>query len=97
MLLKSKKDQALYELLEKQANVATRSAEAFLAMVRDFDNLILVDAIDELPDNISARDDLEHAPPGKFGNQDITVFKDLMFTSNVGKHNLFRIRTVFDF
>jgi len=51
MLLKSKKDQALYELLEKQANVATRSAEAFLAMIRDFENL---------PKHTKILDDLEH-------------------------------------
>lgn len=51
MLLKSKKDQALYELLEAQANVATRSAEAFLALVRDFGNL---------PKHTKLLDDLEH-------------------------------------
>ncbi len=51
MLLKSKKDLALYELLEKQANVATRSAEAFLAMVRNFE---------DLPKHTKILDDLEH-------------------------------------
>ena len=50
MLLKSKKDLALYELLERQANVATRSAEAFLELVRDFDNL---------PKHTKILDDLE--------------------------------------
>jgi predicted phosphate transport protein (TIGR00153 family) len=39
MRLRNKKDTALYDLLEGQANVARRSAEAFLAMVGDIDNL----------------------------------------------------------
>ncbi len=51
MLLKSKKDQALYDLLESQANVATRSAEAFLDLVRDFD---------DLPKHTKILEDLEH-------------------------------------
>lgn len=51
MQLKNKKDAALYELLERQANVATRSAEAFLALTRDFD---------DLPKHTKILDDLEH-------------------------------------
>jgi len=39
MRLRNKKESALYDLLEKQANVATRSAQAFLDMVDDFGNL----------------------------------------------------------
>lgn len=39
MRLKNRKDTALYDLLESQANVATRSAEAFMAMVQDFEDL----------------------------------------------------------
>jgi predicted phosphate transport protein (TIGR00153 family) len=38
-LLKSRKETALYELLERQANVAVKSAEAFLDMCRDFGDL----------------------------------------------------------
>ncbi len=51
MLLKSKKEEALYLLLEKQANIATRSAEAFVAMVKDFD---------DLPRHTKILEDLEH-------------------------------------
>lgn len=39
MKLTSRKETVVYDLLEKQAEVATRSAEAFLAMARDFGNL----------------------------------------------------------
>lgn len=38
-MLKSRRDTALYDLLEEQAKVATRTAEAFQTMVRDFGNL----------------------------------------------------------
>lgn len=51
MLLKSKKEEALYILLETQARIATRSAEAFLAMTRDFD---------QLPKHTKILKDLEH-------------------------------------
>lgn len=39
MRLRNPKDTALYELLEKQSNVAKRSAQAFLVMVGDFGQL----------------------------------------------------------
>jgi predicted phosphate transport protein (TIGR00153 family) len=39
MLLKSRKEGALYDLLERQANVAVRSSEAFLELARDFANI----------------------------------------------------------
>lgn len=39
MRLKTRKDTELYDLLDKQANVATRSAQAFLNMVDDFGNV----------------------------------------------------------
>ncbi len=39
MNLKNRKDGPIYDLLEGQANVALRSAQAFLAMVDDFGNL----------------------------------------------------------
>jgi len=39
MKLKPRKDTLLYDLLEGQAETAKKSAEAFLAMVHDFDNL----------------------------------------------------------
>jgi predicted phosphate transport protein (TIGR00153 family) len=39
MLLKSKKDTHLYAMLAAQANVATRSAQAFLELVGDFANI----------------------------------------------------------
>lgn len=38
-MLKSRRDTALYDLLEDQAKVATRTANAFGDMVRDFGNL----------------------------------------------------------
>ena len=52
MLLKSQKDLSIYVLLEKQANLATRSAEKFLEMVDNFE------AIDAYAEALS---DLEHA------------------------------------
>lgn len=39
MRIKHRKDHEIFDLLESQAKVARRSAEAFLAMVDDFDNL----------------------------------------------------------
>jgi uncharacterized protein Yka (UPF0111/DUF47 family) len=51
MLLKSRKEQALYVLLERQADVAVRSAEEFLAMCRDFGRL---------KEYTERLDDLEH-------------------------------------
>ena len=39
MLLKSRKEQALYVLLERQADVAVDSAEEFLRLTQDFGNL----------------------------------------------------------
>ena len=39
MQLKTKKDVAIYTLLEQQANLATRSAEKFLEMTGDFNHL----------------------------------------------------------
>jgi predicted phosphate transport protein (TIGR00153 family) len=39
MLLKNKKELALYELLERQAEVAVKSAEVFIKMSRDFASL----------------------------------------------------------
>lgn len=39
MQMKSKKDAAIYLLLESQANLATRSAEKFLEMANDFTRL----------------------------------------------------------
>lgn len=50
MKLKQRKETIIYDLLESQANVATRSAEAFLAMSEDFDNL---------PKHAALLDDLE--------------------------------------
>lgn len=38
-MLKQRKDTSIYDLLEAQANVATQSAHAFLAMANDFGNL----------------------------------------------------------
>ena len=51
MLLKSKKEHSLYALLERQANVAVRSAEEFLAMCRDMGNVAK---------HAQRLDDLEH-------------------------------------
>jgi len=49
MLLKSRKEGALYDLLERQANVAVRSSEEFLALTRDFSNLsVHTKRLDEL-------------------------------------------------
>lgn len=57
MRLKNKKDTALYDLLEGQAKVATRSAEAFLAMVDDFDNLpkhaVILDKLETEGDHLT--------------------------------------------
>lgn len=39
MMLKSKKDSAIYELLEGQAHLATRTAEKFQEMTRNFDRI----------------------------------------------------------
>jgi predicted phosphate transport protein (TIGR00153 family) len=39
-MLKTRRDTAIYDLLDEQAKVATRTAEAFLAMVNDFGNLV---------------------------------------------------------
>ena len=38
-MLKIRKETVIYDLLESQAKVATKSAAAFLAMVHDFENL----------------------------------------------------------
>jgi len=38
-MLKTRRDTAIYDLLEEQASVATRTAKAFLAMTEDFGNL----------------------------------------------------------
>src|SRR5689334_20608834 len=38
-MLKSRRDTALYDLLESQAEVAVRTADAFMDMVNDFGNL----------------------------------------------------------
>lgn len=50
-MLKTRKETVIYDLLESQANVATKSAKAFLAMVHDFGNL---------PHHAKILDDLEH-------------------------------------
>lgn len=49
MLIKSKKESNLFDLMEVQANVAVKSADEFLALVRDFQNLSRhTQALDEL-------------------------------------------------
>lgn len=51
MMLKAKKDVAIYDLLERQAAVATRTAQAFLDMAKDFGNLAAhAEAMDKLED-----------------------------------------------
>lgn len=67
-MLKQKRDTAIYELLEKQAHVAVRSAEAFCAMTGDFAN---VSKHAEILDQLEGEgDDLTH----ELQNRIATVF-----------------------
>jgi uncharacterized protein Yka (UPF0111/DUF47 family) len=70
MKLKQRRDMSLYDLLESQARVATRSAETFLAMARDFGNLPQYAAkLDELE---SEGDHLTHDLQNKIATMFIT-------------------------
>ena len=85
MQLKSKKDQALYELLERQANVATRSAEAFLELVRDFGNL---------PKHCKILEDLEHE--GDATTHDLQNRIATTFITPLDKEDLRELSTALD-
>jgi uncharacterized protein len=50
-MLKTKRDTAIYDLLEEQASVATKTAQAFVTMAHDFGNLKAhADIMDKLED-----------------------------------------------
>ncbi|MBS1724314.1 MAG: DUF47 family protein [Armatimonadetes bacterium] len=69
-MLKQKKDTAIYDLLEKQAKVAVKSGEAFVAMANDFENLgYHADVLDRLE---SEGDDLTHELQNKIATVFIT-------------------------
>ena len=55
--LKQRKDTSIYDLLEGQARIATESAEAFLAMIHDFDNLskhaVILDDLETQGDHLT--------------------------------------------
>ncbi len=70
MQMKSKKDVAIYLLLESQANLATRSAEKFLEMANDFTQLDKY--ADELEDLEHEGDDLTHELQNKIAATFIT-------------------------
>ncbi len=57
MKLRTRKESGLYALLESQAEVATRAAKAFQAMVHDFDNLArhteIIEAIEHEGDELT--------------------------------------------
>ncbi len=57
MNLRQRKDSAIYDLMEAQAKVAVRAAEAFLVMAQEFDKLKLhaeiLDKIEEEGDNLT--------------------------------------------
>lgn len=69
-MLKQRRDTAIYDLLEKQAHVAVKSAEAFVAMADDFGNLakhaVILDTLE------SEGDDLTHELQNKIASVFIT-------------------------
>ena len=70
MKIKQRRDMSIYDLLESQGRVATKSAEAFLAMARDFGNLGQYAAkLDELE---SEGDHLTHDLQNKLATMFIT-------------------------
>lgn len=69
-MLKTRRDTAIYDLLEEQASVATRTAHAFLAMANDFGNLKHhADIMDKLEDD---GDRLTHELQGRIASMFIT-------------------------
>jgi predicted phosphate transport protein (TIGR00153 family) len=70
MLLKTQKDLSVYFLLEKQANLATRSAEKFLEMVDNFEEIdVYAEALSDLEHE---GDNLTHELQNKIASTFIT-------------------------
>lgn len=70
MKLKQRRDVSIYDLLESQASVATRSAEQFQTMAHDFENLAHhAEVLDELE---SEGDTLTHDLQNKIATMFIT-------------------------